>query len=88
MPTRFFKILSNGNKILKSKLVTAPSYKIFNFSFPFSIGDEVAIPLLLADEKEAIVDSLVQKANHIASLKADLVGDLAGLVRDLNNSPK
>lgn len=52
------------------------------------IGDEVAIPLLLADEKEAIVDSLVQKANHIASLKADLVGDLAGLVRDLNNSPK
>ena len=38
MATRFFKISSNGNKILKSKLMTAPSYKIiFNFSFPFSI---------------------------------------------------
>ena len=48
------------------------------------IGDEVAIPLLLADEKEALVDSLVQKANQIAGLKADLVGDLSNLVRDLN----
>ena len=38
MATRFLKILSNGNKILKSKLMTAPSYMIiFNFSFPFSI---------------------------------------------------
>ena len=39
MATRFLKISSNGNKILKSKLMTAPSYMIiFNFSFPFSIG--------------------------------------------------
>ena len=52
------------------------------------IGDEVAIPLLLADEKEALVESLVQKANNIASLKADLIGDLSGLVSGLNNSPK
>jgi len=52
------------------------------------IGDEVAIPLLLADEKEALVESLVQKANNIASLKADLIGDLSGLVSELNNSPK
>ena len=35
MAARFLKI----NKILKSKLMTAPSYIIiFNFSFPFSIG--------------------------------------------------
>ena len=40
----------------------------------------------LADEKEALVDSLVQKANQIAGLKADLVGDLAELVSGLNNS--
>ena len=34
----FLKISSNGNKILKSKLMTTPSYMIiFNFSFPFSI---------------------------------------------------
>ena len=39
MATRFLRILSNGNKILKSKLMTAPSSMIiFNFSFPFSIG--------------------------------------------------
>ena len=38
MATRFLKILSNGNKILKSKLMTAPSFMIiFNFSFPFFI---------------------------------------------------
>ena len=31
--------MSNGNKILKSKLMIAPSYMIiFNFSIPFSIG--------------------------------------------------
>ena len=39
MATRFLNISSNGNKILKSKLMTAPSYMvIFNFSFLFSIG--------------------------------------------------
>ena len=38
MATRFLKISSNVNMILKSKLITAPSYMIvFNFSFPFSI---------------------------------------------------
>ena len=38
MPTGFLKISSNANKILKSKLMTTPSYMIiFNFSFPFSI---------------------------------------------------
>ena len=38
MATRFLKISTNGNKILKSKVMTAPSYKIiFHFSFPFSI---------------------------------------------------
>ena len=39
MATRLLKISSNGNKIFKSKLMTAPSCMIiFNFSFPFSIG--------------------------------------------------
>jgi hypothetical protein len=62
-------------------------YKTLQFQ-KVRIGDEVAIPLLLADEKEALVESLVQKANNIASLKADLIGDLSGLVSGLNNSPK
>ena len=40
MATRFLKISSNGNKILKSKLMTVPSSMIiFNFSFPFSIAN-------------------------------------------------
>ena len=43
MATWFLKISSNGNKILKSKLMTAPSYMIIcNFSFLFSI-----VPLFL-----------------------------------------
>ena len=42
MTTRFLKILSNGNEILKYKLMTAPSYMIIiNFSFPFSIAREL-----------------------------------------------
>ena len=42
MATRFLKISSNGNKILKSKLMTAPSYMIFfNFSCLFSIDELV-----------------------------------------------
>ena len=44
MTTRFLKILSNGNKILKSKLMTEPSYMIiFNFSFPFPIDPDPTI---------------------------------------------
>ena len=40
MATRFLKISSNGNKILKSKLMKVPSYMIiFNFSFPFSLAE-------------------------------------------------
>ena len=40
MAIRFSKISSNGNKILKSNLMTAPSYMIiFNFSFLFSIDE-------------------------------------------------
>ena len=51
----------------------------------YRIGEEIAIPLLLAEEKGALLESLVEKANNIASLKADLVGDLNNLVGELNN---
>merc|ERR1712223_1491189 len=51
MATRFSKILSDGNKILKSKLMTAPSYMIiFNFSFPFSIAASQLITHLSMNE--------------------------------------
>ena len=63
MATRFLKILSNGNKIFKNlvkthmarydKLTTAPSYIIiFNFSFPFSIGNPVPSPMNFVSQKE------------------------------------
>lgn len=52
--------------------------------FKYRIGEEIAIPLQVAEEKGAILESLMTKANHIASLKADLVHDLANLVEDLN----
>lgn len=51
----------------------------------YRLGDEIAIPLLVADKKAPILESLMEKANHIASLKADLVNDLANVVEDLNS---
>jgi hypothetical protein len=50
----------------------------------YRVGDEIAIPLLLADKKGALVHSLLEKATSIASLKADLVSDLADVVEVLN----
>ena len=51
----------------------------------YRVGEEVAIPILLAEKKGPLVRSLVEKANQVASLKADLLSDLADLVETLNN---
>lgn len=50
----------------------------------YRVGEEIAIPLLLADKKGALVRSLIDKADNVASLKADLVHDLANLVEAIN----
>ncbi len=50
----------------------------------YRIGDEIAIPLLLADQKAPLVASLVEKADTITKLKADLVRDLANVVEAIN----
>ena len=49
MATIFLKISSNGNKIFKSKLMTAPSSMIiFNFLFPFSIDLQIKLTIIPA----------------------------------------
>ena len=67
------------------------SFKLFNqlnsnFSLSFlnRHGDEIAIPLLVAEEKDALIKSLTAKATEIAGLKASLVSDLSNLVGNLN----
>ena len=50
----------------------------------YRIGEEIAIPILLADRKGPLIRSLMEKANQVVSLKADLVSDLADLVESLN----
>ena len=50
----------------------------------YRIGEEIAIPILLADRKGPLIRSLMEKANQVVSLKADLVSDLADLVKSLN----
>ena len=59
---------------------------ISNFSLSFfnRHGDEIAIPLLVAEEKDALIKSLTEKATEIAGLKASLVSDLSNLVGNLN----
>ena len=49
------------------------------------MGDEIAIPLLVAEEKDALIKSLTAKASEIASLKASLVSDLSNIVASLNS---
>ena len=56
----------------------------FIFSFSCRHGDEIAIPLLVAEEKDALIKSLTAKATEIAGLKASLVTDLSNLVGNLN----
>ena len=56
----------------------------FSLSFLNRHGDEIAIPLLVAEEKDALIKSLTAKATEIAGLKASLVSDLSNLVGNLN----
>ena len=68
MATRFLKISSNGNKILKSKLMTAPSYMIiFNFSFPFST-ELFKILTAIAEEIEILRQSTEQRFQALETL--------------------
>lgn len=50
------------------------------------IGDEIRIPLILADEKQQVVATLLQKAENVAQLKGDLAQDLSGVVNVLGQT--
>ena len=86
MATRFLKISSNVNMILKSKLITAPSYMIvFNFSFPFSIESlpecqevKQAIPFNdLIPNSNPEWDSMMKQKSYVSSY---IAGGFASLL--------
>ena len=49
--------------------------------FNTTIGSEVAVPLLLADEKGAILSTVFQKMDQVRLLKKDLLKDLTALIK-------
>ena len=49
--------------------------------FNATVGSEIAVPLLLADEKGAILSTVFQKMDQVRLLKKDLLKDLAGLIK-------
>ena len=49
--------------------------------FNTTVGSEIAVPLLLADEKGAILSTVFQKMDQVRLLKKDLLKDLTGLIK-------
>ena len=49
--------------------------------FNTTVGSEIAVPLLLADEKGAILSTVFQKMDQVRLLKGDLLKDLTGLIK-------
>lgn len=50
------------------------------------VGDEIAIPLLLVDNKQEFVFTLIEKASNVARLKGDLIEDLTVLAGQVAES--
>ena len=60
--------------------LTAPRLiKEFERILHYRLGDEIYIPLYVADEKSLALASIIEQADEIAKLKADLGSDLADL---------
>ena len=51
----------------------------------YRFGDEIAIPLLLAEEKSELVETLMAKADNVAKLKGDLIQDLSGVAKGISD---
>merc|ERR1712226_656087 len=47
------------------------------------IGQEIAIPIFLADETSEILTTIVEKAEETAQLKGDLIDDLGKVAKDI-----
>ena len=43
------------------------------------VGEEVVVPLLLAEEKQQLVGTVVKKAEDVARLKSDFIEDLSAV---------
>ena len=54
----------------------------------YRLGEEIAIPIFLVDEKNELLTSLIKKADEVTKLKGDLLNDLTGLVDVLSALPK
>ncbi len=53
----------------------------------YRLGEEIAIPIFLVDEKNELLTSLIKKADEVTKLKGDLLNDLTGLVDVLQSLP-
>ena len=53
----------------------------------YRLGEEIAIPIFLVDEKNEILTSLIKKADEVTKLKGELLTDLSGLVDVLSALP-
>ena len=47
------------------------------------LGEDIYIPLLLADEKSLALASVIEKASEVTQLKAEIATDLAAVTKDL-----
>ena len=60
-----------------SKIVK--KWKQVEFLLKQHIGDEVAIPLILAEEKIKLAGTILQKVENVAKLKEDLIEDISSI---------
>ena len=45
----------------------------------YRLGEEIYVPLLIADDKSNLLGSVIEKVDELAKLKGDLTSDLATL---------
>ena len=49
----------------------------------YRLGEEIFVPLLIADEKSNLLGSVIEKVDELAKLKGDLTSDLANLANSV-----
>ena len=49
----------------------------------YRLGEEIYVPLLIADEKSNLLGSVIEKVDELAKLKGDLTSDLANLANSV-----
>ena len=45
----------------------------------YRLGEEIYVPLLIADDKSELLGSVIEKVDELAKLKGDLTTDLSNL---------